>query len=388
MAVQKLNQRQIFGMKRNTLESRIESYFAETGDFSSVLQYLIAIFVRNRLTIGDYSLMCAEAVQQIFLNTEPCAELRQFLPFFQSYFKIEEYQKIITSLFPNKEKYYEETQQARDLAKRYSKNIKIITEEGCSRTLKSVFKDASGKRHTWSLRDFNPSNTIEETRELLKILNSLTIFKTDNGVRRFIQLIKFDTVKTTPETHYVEPLEELEEVDNGSAQKIDQAAAPSMDQEIINLVSLQEKTLQDYVAELEAMENLDITLPADKDLDELSESDFYDLIRTNLPDGQNIPDEAFKIAFAGLKLTAVEELQDSETTASSDPIKSAPQQAESTKEKTKDSNPLSYKEVERRLNEQKRQKKAERRLRNEAQKKQAKEGNKSAKKKRKKRGRK
>lgn len=116
--------------------------------------------------------------------------------------------------------------------------------------------------------------------------------------------MKFATIKTTPETHYAET-QDTEESEASSnplvlADFANTAASPSLQP-----VS-QEKTIQAYVEELEALENIEIQLPKEQSLETITEEAFYVILRKSIPKGAAIPDKAFRQFFAGLELSTVE----------------------------------------------------------------------------------
>ena len=66
----KLGQRQIFGMKNVNLMKRVAKYFEQTKNASQVVEYLVAILLRDALCVGDFSLeSLTELIHQIFLKT-------------------------------------------------------------------------------------------------------------------------------------------------------------------------------------------------------------------------------------------------------------------------------------------------------------------------------
>ena len=71
MSVKEITSRQIFGMKRESVEKRIEEYFEETKDAATVLQFVFALLLRNALTVTDFSGMLTTIVQQILLYSQP-----------------------------------------------------------------------------------------------------------------------------------------------------------------------------------------------------------------------------------------------------------------------------------------------------------------------------
>ncbi|MDT2520337.1 hypothetical protein P7D62_16305, partial [Enterococcus avium] len=86
----KLGQRQIFGMKNTNLMKRVAKYFEQTKNASQVVEYLVAILLRDALCVGDFSLeSLTELIHQIFLTTTPNDTLRKHCVFFESFFSLE-----------------------------------------------------------------------------------------------------------------------------------------------------------------------------------------------------------------------------------------------------------------------------------------------------------
>jgi hypothetical protein len=197
MEIKKLQQRQLFCTKRETVEQKVVQYFEKTQDADSVVEYAIALMVRHALVLGDFSLLFQDVIREIYSHARPSNTLKKFLPYFQSYFSDSEWQQIIKRLFISEKKYKKATKNTRIQAS-YLKNTgsAAITKEFGSYTLVTIYKDASGKKHTWRLRDADPRNTVEETERILEILTNLTIFQKD-GVRRFAEYIDYDCAGTT-----------------------------------------------------------------------------------------------------------------------------------------------------------------------------------------------
>lgn len=210
MNIKPLNQRQLFTTMRKNLEKKVSVYFDETKNTSVVIEYIIAILVRNALTIKDFSLVCEDLVRTIYLNTTPNKTLRQFFPYFRPYFDDQEWQSLIKRLFTKTNQYHRLNQAS---AQTYDcLHAETITEEDATEenyTLVSVFRTSNGKKHTWNLRDVDITRTQEEIRALLKLLNTLTIFQID-GVRKFTKLVKFDIFETNALMHFEEPEEDAE----------------------------------------------------------------------------------------------------------------------------------------------------------------------------------
>ena len=86
MAVKALNERQLFRMKRVNLEKRIQQYYSKTQDSESVIEYGMAILVFNAITMTNYSFVCKDLIQEIFLTKEPTDKMREFCLYFYDFF--------------------------------------------------------------------------------------------------------------------------------------------------------------------------------------------------------------------------------------------------------------------------------------------------------------
>ncbi|MDT2661369.1 hypothetical protein P7E02_15950 [Enterococcus hulanensis] len=189
MTSQKLNQRQIFGMKKENLAKKINQYYSETRDLASVLEYIVAILVRNALVTSDFSLFMNELVRELYLSAEPNEVLRRMSPYFQDYFTKREWDTVIKRLFKSKTNYFQNTKTARENQKHLTKpNTKKAPLDDREVAIESVFQDANGKNHKWTLRDADPLKEKKDFEPILAILTTLSIFE-NNGVRRFVQLV-------------------------------------------------------------------------------------------------------------------------------------------------------------------------------------------------------
>ncbi|WP_137664650.1 hypothetical protein [Enterococcus hulanensis] len=189
MTSQKLNQRQIFGMKKENLAKKINQYYSETRDLASVLEYIVAILVRNALVTSDFSLFMNELVRELYLSAEPNEVLRRMSPYFQDYFTKREWDTVIKRLFKSKTNYFQNTKTARENQKYLTKpNTKKVPLDDREVAIESVFQDANGKNHKWTLRDADPLKEKTDFEPILAILTTLSIFE-NNGVRRFVQLV-------------------------------------------------------------------------------------------------------------------------------------------------------------------------------------------------------
>lgn len=212
MDVAKLGQRQLFGIKKENLMKRVSLYFEQKQHAAEVVEYLVAILVRHALCVSDFSLQpLNELIQQIFLTATPNNTLRRHCVYFQDFFSEDQWQSVIRRLFSNEEEYHEFTKETRLYKNLLAKKSRETSEKSDFQfDIVSTFKDANGKRHTWTLRDTKKIHSKEETAEVLKILSTLTIFQT-SGVRRFAEYVKFKSKKSCIDTEHeaaqVEPKE-------------------------------------------------------------------------------------------------------------------------------------------------------------------------------------
>lgn len=197
MLVQPLNQRQIFGMKRESLQKKVELFYQETQDAAAIIEYAIAVMIRNSLVIGDFSLLFTELIREIYLHTEPTDMLRRFCPLFEHYFDQSEWKQVKHRLFGNS-KMYHKLNEILGFYKNYlqEKTTPLESLDGQQYKIISVFEDANSKLHTWNLGDADPKIATEKADAVLNLLTTLTIFR-KAGVRRFVKVEKSDIVNCT-----------------------------------------------------------------------------------------------------------------------------------------------------------------------------------------------
>lgn len=196
MEVAKLGQRQLFGMKKETLLKRVRQYFEQTQQAAEVVEYLVAILFRHSICVGDFSLQPLSAlIHQIFMTETPNDTLRRHCVYFEDFFSSDDWLTVIQRLFSDKEDYQQLTKEAQLYNQLLEKkNLETAKKSDFQFDLVSIFRDANGKRHTWTLRDTKQVCSVEETAEVLGILTTLTIFQAA-GVRRFAEYVKFKSKK-------------------------------------------------------------------------------------------------------------------------------------------------------------------------------------------------
>jgi hypothetical protein len=186
-----LSQRQLFSMKKETLEAKIIAYFEHSKNAADIIQYAVAIMVRNALVCGDFAFICQDLIRQIFMTAKPCDAMRRYCLLFEDYFSKTEWKNVLKRIFLNQREYQQYAEKAR-----IYKNILDAPNTGSRKNLDldirlvSVFEDANGKKHTLTLRDADETKTRAQAARTLKILTTLTIFKKADGTRKFVKLVK------------------------------------------------------------------------------------------------------------------------------------------------------------------------------------------------------
>lgn len=210
-AAKSLLSRQIFSMKKAPLQKRIVKFYQETKNTAAVIEYLVAVLIRNALINEDFSQLCAELVREIFLTAEPSDVIRRYSPFFESFFNEDEWQKnILTRLFRNMD-----TKTARQLTEKARNYNKLLNTPGSGEQnnpdlqlkIVSIFEDSNGKKRTLTIKDADETQTKAETENILAILTMLEIFENENGVQRFAKFLKSNRPGMI-ETFTEEPVEE------------------------------------------------------------------------------------------------------------------------------------------------------------------------------------
>ncbi|MGM0166124.1 hypothetical protein IGI39_001081 [Enterococcus sp. AZ135] len=198
MEAKQLTRRQIFTMKRTSLETKMHKFWQESQNVDLFVEYIVAILLRNALVVSDFSLPCQELVRELLFQAEPSDTLRNLCPFLKDYVNEQEWHTIIKRLYKNETKYFKATKKTR-LYDSYLKNRGTAKPADTydSYLLVSIFEDANGKKHTWKLRDADPKNTLEEAKRMLRILTILTIFHNKAEVRSFAKFLDCECTGTT-----------------------------------------------------------------------------------------------------------------------------------------------------------------------------------------------
>ena len=189
-SIKPLTARQLFGVKKENLEKKVIDYYESTKNARSVVEYAVAILVRNAVVMSDFSGLFQTLIREIFLLAEPTDALRTYCIYFKDYFKSGEWDQIIRRLFGNKKNYHQNSDVAVEFAQRLKKTGSGVQKHpDLMLRLVSVFEDSCGKKHTLTIKDADETKTKEEVEGILEILTTLSIFEI-KGVHQFEKFVK------------------------------------------------------------------------------------------------------------------------------------------------------------------------------------------------------
>lgn len=97
--MQELPYQKLFQLRRATLESRIGDFYNETRDEKTTIKYLVALQIRDELSVEDFSFVLSELVRHIFLKTKSTRTLRRYYYLFLDYFTTKEFKNLTSRLF-------------------------------------------------------------------------------------------------------------------------------------------------------------------------------------------------------------------------------------------------------------------------------------------------
>lgn len=97
--MQELPYQKLFQLRRSTLESRIGDFYNETRDEKTTIKYLVALQIRDELSLEDFSFVLSELVRHIFLKTKATRALRRYYYLFLDYFTAKEWKQLTSRLF-------------------------------------------------------------------------------------------------------------------------------------------------------------------------------------------------------------------------------------------------------------------------------------------------
>lgn len=184
-----LGQRQLFGMKRETLEARLIENYKHGKDSAYAIQCALIILIRNALSPANFSFLAKELICSLFLESNDLQEVKELCVYFRPYFTDDQWKKVTTRLFPSRKERSKIIEQARLYTEKLSLLHSGEREAQTKASLLSTFLDENGKKHSWTLSNVDPTLTSKQHEDYLSLLSTLTILQKD-GVRRFVSLVE------------------------------------------------------------------------------------------------------------------------------------------------------------------------------------------------------
>lgn len=188
-----LGQRQLFGMKRETLEARLIENHAHKKDSAFTIQSVLIALIRNALSPADFSFLAKELICTLFLEKNDLQEVKELCVYFRPYFTDDQWGKMITRLFPTPQKRSAITEQARLYSEKFPLLHSGARDVDTKASLLSTFLDEHGKKHSWTLSNVDPNLTSQQHEDYLSLLTTLTILQKD-GVRRFTAIVEVNYI--------------------------------------------------------------------------------------------------------------------------------------------------------------------------------------------------
>ncbi len=100
MNEQTFTAKKLFSLKKKTLEKRIYDFYNLSKDTDSIVQYLVALQVRERLGDSEFHLILKELVQHLFSQRKVTKIIKKFFFYFKHYFTSKEWKYLNLRVFP------------------------------------------------------------------------------------------------------------------------------------------------------------------------------------------------------------------------------------------------------------------------------------------------
>ena len=196
VGIAKLAERQLFLMKVENLSKRVRVYFARTQDVDSLIEYGVAILVRNFFCMKAFPDLIKDLIREVYLSAEKTNTMCQYLPYFQDYFSVDEWESLIKRLYGNRSQYFAQTIEAR-IYKGFLEQEGTLDNriEGLVYRVEAIFEGEDGKKHKLTIRETDSTIDEELTINILNILTTLSIFKVEGG-QKFATYVSYKTQGT------------------------------------------------------------------------------------------------------------------------------------------------------------------------------------------------
>ena len=197
VGVAKLAERQLFLMKVENLNKRVRAYFTKTQDVDSLIEYGVAILVRNFFCMKAFPDLIMDLIREVYLSAEKTNTMCQYLPYFQDYFSVDEWESLIKRLYGNRSQYLAQTIEAR-IYKGFLEQGGTLDNriEGLVYRVEAIFEGDDGKKHKLTIRETDSTIDEELTINILNILTTLSIFEVEGG-QKFATYLSYKTAGMT-----------------------------------------------------------------------------------------------------------------------------------------------------------------------------------------------
>ncbi|MDU5336813.1 hypothetical protein [Enterococcus sp.] len=137
-----------------------------------------------------------DLIREVYLSAEKTNTMCQYLPYFQDYFSVDEWESLIKRLYGNRSQYFAQTIEAR-IYKGFLEQEGTLDNriEGLVYRVEAIFEGEDGKKHKLTIRETDPTIDEELTINILNILTTLSIFKVEGG-QKFATYVSYKTQGT------------------------------------------------------------------------------------------------------------------------------------------------------------------------------------------------
>lgn len=90
---------QLFHLKPATLEKRIQMFYDESGDRTTVIKLVRLLQIRDVLGTEDLEKPCLTLVRTLYIN-HPTRSMKRYFYYFHTYFSAAEWKTLVQSFFP------------------------------------------------------------------------------------------------------------------------------------------------------------------------------------------------------------------------------------------------------------------------------------------------
>lgn len=98
METQPFTAHQLFHLKPATLERRIQAFYDESGDGTTVIKLVRLLQIRDALGTEDLETPCLTLVRTLYID-HPTRSMKRYFYYFQAYFSVVEWVALVQSFF-------------------------------------------------------------------------------------------------------------------------------------------------------------------------------------------------------------------------------------------------------------------------------------------------